>query len=289
MSFKGGYLIVFLWLGFMYACDPGRFRFSNEPEEEILAKVGDKTLLLGDVQDLHFPPGKTDSLRFLRTVVDSWVREQLLLQNAERYLSDDMKDFEKQLNDYRNSLLIHTYRERLLATRLDTQVSAAEIEAYYLENQEDFLLKYNIVQYDCIIFPKGHKDERKVRQWMQNPRGRDEEKLNDFCIRYAYYCRFNDSTWVRMEELEKEIPLQYQNQEWFLQRNKWVEASDSVKTYFLHIHNYRKRETLSPLPFAAENIRLILLNQRKQQILKQLEIDIYNEAATNGTFEIYLD
>ncbi len=263
---------------------------SGEPVDDgVLARVNDQTLEVSDFSDVVFPKGKADSLALLQVLVEGWVREQLLLQQAEDQLTEDLKTFDAQLENYRKSLLIHAYQERMLATRLDTQLSRQEMEAYYQQNQHDFLLKYNIVQYASVTLPRNHKDAGKVRQWLQSDKPADANKLMEFCQKYAYGYRLTDTNWVRMDELEQIFPLVYPSQEIFLQKHRFTEVSDSLKTHFIRIHNVRRKETLSPISFEMSNIRMILLNQRKQQILKQLETELYNEAQANGKFEIYLD
>jgi hypothetical protein len=288
MRFKVG----FIWMGlgmFFWSCNHIPI-LSNDPAEEgILARVDDQTLTASAFEDVVFPKNKADSLALLQVLVEGWVREQLLLQQAEDQLTEDLKAFDQQLENYRKSLLIHAYQERMLASRLDTQLSYQEIEAYYQQNRTDFLLKYNIVQYASVTLPKNHKDASKVRQWLQSDKPVDAKKLMDFCQKYAYGYRLTDTNWVRMDELEQLFPLVYPSQEIFLQRNRFTEVSDSLKTHFIRIHAVRRRETSSPIAFEMGNIRMILLNQKKQQILKQLETELYHEAQANGKFEMYLD
>lgn len=288
MRTRLGLLFAGLWI-LLGACNHIPLLSDDSADNGVLARVDDQTLTIASFSDVVFPNSKADSLALLQVLVEGWVREQILLQQAEDQLSDDLKAFDQQLENYRKSLLIHAYQERMLASRLDTQLSQQELEAYYQQNKNDFLLKYNIVQYASVTLPRNHKDAGKVKQWLLSDKPADGQKLMDFCQKYAYGYRLTDTNWVRMDELEQLFPLVYPSQEIFLQKNRFTEVSDSLKTHFIRIYAVRRRETLSPMAFEMGNIRMILLNQKKQQILKQLETELYHEAQANGKFEIYLE
>jgi hypothetical protein len=87
----------------------------------------------------------------------------------------------------------------------------------------------------------------------------------------------------------KEIPIQTYNKELFLQNNRFVEVSDSLNSYFLNIKGFKIRNSASPLSFEKENIKNIILNKRKLQLITKMKEDVYNDAANNKEVEIYLD
>jgi len=263
--------------------------WTEQVGEEVLAKVGDAQLTLTDLNTLSFPENPGDSVLMLQSYIESWVREMVMLQAAERNLSDEMKTFNRRLEAYRRSLLIHTYQERVLATRLDTLIDYSEIEAYYQENPEDFELRYNLVQLAYITLPKAHRDLPKARQWMRSSRLPDQNRLLEFCRRHAIRYSLNDSSWIRMDEVERLFPLEYPSQEIFLRQNRFVELEDSTKTHLLHIMSYKIKESLSPIEFEIPRIRLILLNRRKRDRLRQLENELYEEAIKRDEVHIFVD
>ena len=58
-----------------------------------------------------------------------------VLHKAESNLDDDQKSVEKQLEEYRNSLITYAYETELIKQKLDTVVSEDEIAAFYKNNQ----------------------------------------------------------------------------------------------------------------------------------------------------------
>ena len=86
--------------------------FTNE-EGKIIASVNEKNLFLNKVLS-EMPDQIEDSSYFVETYMNDWVREQLMIYHAEINLSSDLQDYEKQIEQYRSSLLIYAYQQELL-------------------------------------------------------------------------------------------------------------------------------------------------------------------------------
>ena len=50
-----------------------------------------------------------DSITLVRDFIDTWVKEKLVLHEAERHLSPREKNFDSEMTEYRNSLLAQRY------------------------------------------------------------------------------------------------------------------------------------------------------------------------------------
>jgi hypothetical protein len=68
-----------------------------------------------------------------------------------------------------------------------------------------------------------------------------------------------------------------------------VEVSDSLNSYFLNIKGFKIRNSISPLGFEKENIKNIILNKRKLQLITKMKEDVYNDAANNKQIEIFIN
>jgi uncharacterized protein Smg (DUF494 family) len=62
-----------------------------------------------------------------------------------------------------------------------------------------------------------------------------------------------------------------------------------LNDYFVNIKGFKIRNSLSPLGFEKENIKNIILNKRKLQLITKMKEDVYNDAANNKKIEIYSD
>src|SRR5579872_3285616 len=99
------------------------------PEAKPIAKVFDSYLYSSDLQSI-IPKGrsKADSLSIILKYIDQWVNEQILLHQAKNNLSEKQMDINKQIDDYKNALIIYEYEKELVRQKLDTVVNDDEIQ-----------------------------------------------------------------------------------------------------------------------------------------------------------------
>jgi hypothetical protein len=255
---------------------------------KIIATVYTHNLYESDLT-VAVPPGLTpeDSVRRAENFINSWVREMLLLTKAESNLPPNDAEMEKKLRDYKNSLIIYAYETELVHQKLDTVVTDAEIEQYYNEHPNDFQLRDNIVKVVYVKVDKKAPNLPKLKTWVQSDKPQDREELDKYCRQYASNYYLDDNSWLLFDDLLKEVPIQTYNRELFLQNNRFVEVSDSTSIYFLNIKGFMTRNSQSPLSFEKENIRSIILNKRKLELIDKMHDDLYNEAVENNSIKIY--
>jgi hypothetical protein len=261
----------------------------KDADRTAIAKAGSAYLYADEVSNL-VPPGTPpkDSIELLSKFIDNWVRESLVIQKAESNLTDEQKNVEKQLNDYRNSLITYSYEKELVKQKLDTVVSDQEIEQFYNNNQADFELKDNIIKVIYVKVNKKAPGIDKLKKWYQSDNLKDREQLAGYCHQFAENFYLDDNSWLLFDDLLKEIPIQTYNKELFLQNNRLVEVSDSLNHYFLNIKGFKIRNSISPLSFEKENIKNIILNKRKLELITVMKQDVYNDAVNNKKIEIYI-
>ena len=106
----------------------------KDKDGKAVAKVYDKVLYQSDLQGVLYDGISTnDSIVKTKAFIDNWIRRQLIIHQAENTLDKSDIDFSKQLEEYRNDLIIHKYESMLIEQNLDTIVSDEEI-AKYKEN-----------------------------------------------------------------------------------------------------------------------------------------------------------
>lgn len=107
----------------------------NGNGDKIVATVYDKILYQSDLQDVLYEGiSFNDSLVRTKAFIDKWIRRQLLIHQAENTIDKSELDFSRQMEDYRNSLIIYKYESMLVKQNLDTVISEEEIEKYLKDN-----------------------------------------------------------------------------------------------------------------------------------------------------------
>ncbi|MFH1937703.1 MAG: hypothetical protein ABIK52_09085, partial [Bacteroidota bacterium] len=179
------------------------------------------------------------------------------------------------------------YENMLVAQRLDTVVSDAEIESYYLENQKNFLLKNNIVRLSYVKIPSESKQIRQIQRFFYSDDPDDKERLADLCDKHSAQYFLDDETWLIFDDVMKEIPVRTYNQEEFLRYRRSFEIQDSLYLYLVKFLDFKIKENISPLQFERIRVKSIILNKRKMNLLNTMRQDVYNEALQENTIEIY--
>ena len=278
------HLIIF----FLIALSACNRKPEKDENRRALARANNTYLYADDVKDIvPFGTPEKDSAELVKKYIDNWIRETLVIQKAESNLTEDKKNVEKQLQDYRNSLIIFAYEKELVSQKLDTVITDAEIEEYYANNQANFELKDNIIKVVYIKVNKTAHDMKKLQSWYKSEDAKDKDQLASYCHQFAANFYLDDNSWLFFDDLLKEIPIQTYNKELFLQNNRFVEVSDSVYNYFVNIKGFKIRNSLSPISFEKDNIRNIILNKRKLQLITKMKEDVYNDAANNNKIELY--
>lgn len=230
---------------------------------------------------------RMDSLSRVNAFVDSWIRRQLLIHQAEKNLTPEQLDFSKQLQDYRNSLIIYAYETQLIEQYLDTIVGEEEIMAYYEEHKENFQLRSNMVKVAYAILPQDTKHEKEFRQLMS---ARDTLLLSqlDVMASHAAVASFLDvDQWVRLDDLLTQVPIEIYNVESFLKKNRFVAFEKDNLLYMVRFEDYLLEESVTPLELESDNIKNIILLKRKKDLLSKMNEDLFEKAQTEQVFEIY--
>ena len=268
---------------FVAGCDV----FKKEEERAVIAKVKEYKLYLDELIPV-LPSGMSteDSLSFTNSFIKSWATQMLLLDKAEMNLTSVDKDVSKQLEEYRRSLIIYQYENLLIKQRLDTNVTKTQIQEYYDNNKQNFELQDNIARALLVKLDRKSKDVEKVKKWIRSDELKDREELEEYCVQHAEAFHLNDQQWIPFGELLNQIPnTPYLNLNYFSIYN-FAHVQDSTSHFLLDVKEIKYKNSVSPIEFEEQNIRNILLNQRKLELVQKLERDIFEEAVSKNQFEI---
>jgi len=253
-----------------------------------VAKVN--TVTLGDKDLENFVPSglsKEDSTAFVKEYISKWASDELFYQQALNYLSEEEQNINKETEEFKKDLISYRFQIKLINDKLDTVVSAQEIEDYYNANSQNFLLKSNILKVLYIKTPIGIPNFEKFKKLCYSTNPKDEEQLKNLCVQYANNYYMNDNTWLLFDDLKKEMSQLNEVPDYTLQKGKIFEFTDVASFYFLKILDVKSKNTLSPLNFEKNNIKNMLVNQRKQQLINAVKKDFFDKAKTNKELEIY--
>jgi hypothetical protein len=261
--------------------------FKSDGDDRIIARANDKKLRISELAE-KIPDGlsERDSITLAENYISKWIQNEILTQKAKESLKSDEQDFTKQLDEYRNSLLLFTLEQKLVSQYLDTVISEADIEAYYTENRSQFELKGNIVKFDFVKINKRSRHIREFRNLLKSDNPDNMVKLAEYAEKNATDYWFARE-WVSFNDLLDEMPLEVDNQALFLRRTTYAEAEDSLFIYIVRINDYKTADSISPLEFEKDKIRNIILNARKIEIIDKKRQEIIDQAFKDDKAKIY--
>jgi hypothetical protein len=258
----------------------------NNQEGISVARVYDKTLSLKELQQaLPIGLSKKDSVAFAKDFIDQWIKRNVVLKRAESNLTENQKDVSQQLEDYRVSLLIFAYERELIRQKLDTTINPAEIESYYKQNSANFELRSNIIRLKYIKLPIKTPNADKAKRWFVSQRPDDFKRLEQFVNLYAVNFLLDDSNWLLLEDVIKEIPMGNYSMADFNSNKRFLELDDKDYHYLVSINGFMVKDSNAPLSFEKDNIRNIILNKRKIKLVEQMQLDALNDAMNENTIE----
>ena len=260
----------------------------NKSSENVLARVYDEYLYESELKDI-IPTGTNpkDSILIAQNYINNWVSEKIILFKAQRNLLEEDMLFEKQLEDYRNSLIIYSYETKLISQRLDTIVTSADIESYYNDNIGNFQLKDNIVKVYYARFNSELPEINKIRRFFNSSILENRDSVEIYIENMADLFYLDDETWILFDDVLKYVPINTYNQEAYLKNHRKIEITDDNYIYFVNFADFKIKDGVSPLSFEKENIRQIIINKRKLDIIGKMRDELFHSALNNNEFEIY--
>ena len=261
----------------------------SDPKRVPVARAGDAYLYLDDLPKLIQPgTSQADSAVLIHNYINSWAKKEFIFRKAEENLSQELtNEIDSQIEETRANLVIYQYQRQMMLERMDTVINEAEMESYYNDNQASFVLGSNIIKALFIKLPVETPNLARIRSLARSSEQTDLQELESICYQFAEkFDDFNEQ-WVPFDRLWVELPEEIQNEESFLRRTTFHEATDSLNMYFITIRDYRLRSTPAPFEYVREDIKRIIWNNRRLEFIQNLENSIYNDALKENGFTIF--
>jgi hypothetical protein len=261
----------------------------KEPLRKAIARANDTYLYQDDL--IGIATGKTskqDSAARVSAYVNSWIRKQLLINEAMKKIDIDEAEVERKVLEYRYSLIGYEYQNYYITQNLNEKIDEEEIRNYYKEHLDNFILKQNIVRGTFIKVAKEAPRIGKIKEWIYSTKEKEVEELKSYCLRFSTAYHLSDSTWIEFDKLVVNSPLaEIPNKIQFLKSNPYYETNDVEFLYFLKIDAYQISDNVSPLEFVREDVKNIILNKRKVELARELEEKVYENATLQKDFEVF--
>lgn len=258
-----------------------------KPEDDkVLAKVHNKTLYLSELEGM-FPEGTTgpDSSLIINAYVSRWVREALLLNEAERNIPTDL-NIDKLVRDYRASLIKHNYEQVLVQQLMDSIVTQQEIQTFFDSHRDQFRLESPIMRCYLIKTPLDAPNLQQLEKWWKSNTPRDFAEMVQYCNRYATAHLLEDSIWHDFDKIALRLPREALNADQ-ISAGKTLELRDGKFYYLFKLLEYRSKNETPPLAYIEDQARKMILYRRKLKLLEDTKEELFEREMRSNNIEIF--
>ncbi len=251
-----------------------------------LARVHNHALYLSDLDGLMSEnTSSEDSAVIIRVFRDRWIKETLILHQAEANKPDNL-DMETLVKNYRESLLKNSYEQVLMENELDSTITQAELSAFYEKNKEQYELETPILRCHFYKVPLPVRQEDSIRIWWSNPTPRHLQQLQIYADSAGGSFILNDSIWNRLEEVSIDLPKGTLTTDNVASKRDFQQKDDAYQ-YLLRVFEVRNRREIAPLSFIEEQARKVILHSRKIKLLQEKKEALFDLELRRKNIEIF--
>ena len=275
-----------LWvLLFGLSCSSNQQKVA-EKGDRLLATVYNRSLFLSQVEEMiPTSSSKEDSTLFLNAFVERWVRENLMMHEAEKNLPQDL-NIDQLVRDYRASLIQHNYEQILIELELDSVISSAELFEFYENNKDQYQLEAPIVRCYFIKIPLSVEGSGNLQKWWESNDQQDFIQMVDYCNRYATTHMLEDSVWYKLGDLEEAFPKGSNLRNSLRNRRSFVVQDEQFQYFFKRLELMSKEE-IAPLSYIEDQASKAILHKRKLRLLEKKKEELYEMELGKNNVKIY--
>jgi hypothetical protein len=248
------------------------------------AHLGDAVLSMEELRE-RIPNNISaeDSAALAQEIIQSWLKDALVLQEAEKMSDQEKLAVERRIEDYRKSLLIYSYEQEWIKKNMDTVVTDEQIQAYYEANKASMKVNEHFMKLKFCSLPEKSKDAKNMSTAFESD---DIATWEAFCVQSGAKHYYNYSTYINWEQFAQLIPLAIADRSQFLtQATSTQKINFNGEIFWVKMGSYLLPGDSSPLEMVRSNIASILLNIRKQELLQKMRNGLYEQAKSEGKLE----
>ena len=259
----------------------------TESPRVAVVRVSDATLYLDEIQNA-LPTGlnSVDSIRFVNSYTENWVKETLLYQAASKNLGQS-PEINRMGENNRRSLIIYQYQQQALNEKMESEVTEADMAEYYEKTVNRFFSNKNLIKGLFIKVPLSAPGLDKLKIWYKKNDTESLDNIEKYSYQNASIYEYFHETWTSLDDVMDQIPANIADQEKFLRNNKFLEVEDGNYCYLLFISDYITTGSPQPLDYVSAQIRNILVNSRKTEFIHQFENDMLEQAKRKGAIKYF--
>ena len=282
LPFSAVVLVGLSW--WLTSCQP--VAEQSTVDDKLLARVHGKSLHISDLEGM-IPESSnaTDSMLFINAFVERWVRESLLMHEAEKNISQDL-NIDQLVKDYRASLIRYNYEKLLTERQLDSTISREILDEYYEAHKAQYTLENTVFRGYFIKIPADAPDLDQLKTWWKDESPEAFRNMIEYSSHFATIYMLEDSSWYKRDDIMEQLPTGRVKKSDF-KAAKNFSFKEEGYYYFLRIFEVIRANNTAPLNYVKDQITRLILHERKIKMLDEKKEEIYEREIRRNNVKIY--
>ena len=259
--------------------------FSNNNSNNLVARAGENFLY---EDDLPSYVSEDDSLIKISNFIETWAKEKVLYDLSIINLSQSKRaEIDELVDNYRIDLYINSYKDLIVNSKIDSIVTNEQIDSFYSTNVNNFKLNENLVKYRYVKVPNDNININRIRRYIVRMSEQDRYFLDSLNFQFADL-KLDDSIWFTERDVISSINFINQNNKsrYFI-KDRLFTLNESNYINFFIVDDMLKSGNIPPKSYLYDRIKSTIINQRKLDILKDINQEILNDALKSRKYEVY--
>lgn len=258
---------------------------SDNNSNDLIARAGENFLYQNQLPS--FSSEQDSILRYLN-YIETWAKEKILYDLSLTNLSQSKKnDLDLLVEKYKVDLYINSYKDLIVNSRIDSIVTDQEIESFYKMNIDNFKLNENLLKYRYLRVPSDNINISRIRRYIQRLNESDREFLDSLNFQFADL-KINDTMWFTEREVISSIKfINQKNKSNYMRINRLYEFEDDQYTNYFIVKDLLKSGNIPPLSYLYDRIKSNIINQRKLNLIQNINKEILNDALKSSKYEVF--
>ena len=258
---------------------------SDNNSNDLIARAGENFLYQNQLPS--FSSEQDSILRYLN-YIETWAKEKILYDLSLTNLSQSKKnDLDLLVEKYKVDLYINSYKDLIVNSRIDSIVTDQEIESFYNMNIDNFKLNENLLKYRYLKVPSDNINISRIRRYIQRLNESDRDFLDSLNFQFADL-KINDTVWFTEREVISSIEfINQKNKSNYMRINRLYELEDDQYTNYFIVKDLLKSGNIPPLSYLYDRIKSNIINQRKLNLIQNINKEILNDALKSSKYEVF--
>lgn len=268
------FLIFFLFL----------FCGCKTSNDQVIAEVLNKKLYSSEIV-AQLPAGLSpaDSIKMLNHLVDDWVKKQLILFEADKYLAVREKNFEKELENYKKDLLIHAFFQKLADDSLQFSYTDEELRDFVRQYEGEPVGDKVIVKLNYVKLSPKSKALKPLKAILFDEKKRvfEKERIEEICADTIEYF-IDDYTWLYLDDIRRYLPIDLDENEEIANEKRYIEKHWGNYFYLIVLLD----KGTNPYDFGKSGdydaAKAMIIQQKKTEYINRYIDTLYKRATENN-------